>query len=456
MQRLRRMGVTTLVMAGALFTASVASADEWNEKTILTFTEPVMIPDATLQPGTYVFKLADTHAQRNLVQVFKKDGPLVASTQAVPTMRKNTSADVVVKFNPTAPGTPPAVKAWFYPGSTFGHEFVYPDSQARDIAMRTKTVVLSTDVPGSDLSRGKLYVYDASGNRADWQMDASVSNAWNEWRTSAEGSSIVRTAPGSQPHQQSTAAVIQTAPIGTKVPLDQLEDQPAKYIGQTVTVDAEVEKVLGPHLFTIDEPDWIDLEGETLVYLPSNLAAMVQEGDRVSVSGTMQKMTLPELRREWGWLETKPETEARLAKRPLLLASRVVGGNSNVALLIDVNRSTTATPVGTSGTSEGAPAISTASNISSADVESVGKHVMLSDATVGNVAGQGFWLRVDNGDDVFVLPAAPDGPTVQQGQRVSLDGVVLEMPSSMRDRVDAPNDANVDVYVYATSVKHQP
>jgi hypothetical protein len=64
------MGVTTLVIAGALVIAGVASADEWNEKTILTFTEPVMIPDATLQPGTYVFKLADTLAQRNLVQVF--------------------------------------------------------------------------------------------------------------------------------------------------------------------------------------------------------------------------------------------------------------------------------------------------------------------------------------------------------------------------------------------------
>jgi hypothetical protein len=448
------MGVTTLVIAGALVIAGVASADEWNEKTILTFTEPVMIPDATLQPGTYVFKLADTHAQRNLVQVFKKDGPLVASTQAVPTMRKKASADVVVKFNPTAPGTPPAVKAWFYPGSTTGHEFVYPDRQARDIAMRTKTVVLSTDVPGSDLSQGTLYVYDASGNRADWQLDASVSNAWNEWRTSASGTSAVRTAPGTHANEKSTATAIQTTPIGTKVALDQLEDDPAKYVGQTITVDAEVEKVLGPHLFTIDEPDWIDLEGETLVYLPSNLAAMVHEGDRVSVSGTMNKMTLPELRREWGWLETKPETEARLMKRPLLLASRVVGGNSNVALLIDVNRSTTSTPVGTSGTFEGAGTISSASTISSADVESVGKQVMLSDATVGNVAGQGFWLRVDNGDDVFVLPASP-GSSVHEGQRVSVDGVVLQMPRSMGDRLDAPDDANTDVYVYATTVKQQ-
>ena len=51
MQGLRRTGVMALAVAAALLIAHVASADQWSEKTILTFTEPVMIPGATLTRG---------------------------------------------------------------------------------------------------------------------------------------------------------------------------------------------------------------------------------------------------------------------------------------------------------------------------------------------------------------------------------------------------------------------
>jgi hypothetical protein len=445
-----------LAVAAALLIAHVASADQWSEKTILTFTEPVMIPGATLQPGSYVFKLVDSSTDRNLVEISnERTGQVITTTQAVPAARENISGDVVLKFSPTEPGTASAIRAWFYPGSIYGHQFVYPDNQAREIAARTKTLVLSTDVPGTDLTKGTLYLYDAAGVRTNWHLDAMLSNDWNSWRTSAEGSGMVRTAPGNTAHNESTAPAIETKPIGMKVPLDQIEDNPSKYIGQTISVDAEVEKVLGPHLFTIDEPDWIDLEGETLVYLPSNLAALVHEGDRVTVSGTMKKMVLPDLRREWGWLDTTPAMEARLTKRPLLVASRVVGGDRDRALLIDVNRSTASTPVGTSGTADGGSTIADVTKISSMDDQSIGRTVALNDVAVAKSAGRGFWLRVANGSDVFVLPAAPGQPSVHEGQTVSVDGVVLQMPRSMRDRLDAPKDANTQAYIYATSVNNQ-
>jgi hypothetical protein len=453
MERLRRTGVMALAVAAALLIAHVASADQWSEQTILTFTEPVMIPGATLQPGSYVFKLVDSSTDRNLVEIRNESsGQVIATTQAVPAARENISGDVVLKFSPTEPGMAPAIRAWFYPGSKYGHQFVYPDSQAREIAARTKTLVLSTDVPGTDLTKGTLYLSDAAGVRTSWHLDAALSNDWQRWRTSAEGTGMVRTAPGGAAHDQSTAPAIETKPIGMKVPIDQIEDNPAKYIGQTITVDAEVDKVVGPHLFTIDEPDWIDLDGETLVYLPSNLAALVHEGDCVTVSGTMKKMALSDLRREWGWLDTTPAMEARLTKRPLLVASRVVGGDSNRALLIDVNRSTASTPVGTSGTVGSGSTIDDVSKISSMKDQSIGHTVALNDVTVGKSAGRGFWLRVDNGSDVFVLPAAPGQRSVHQGQTLSIDGVVLQMPRSMRDRLDAPRDADTQAYIYATSV----
>jgi hypothetical protein len=56
-----------------LLLAPGARADEWNKKTILTFSGPVQIPGATLPAGSYVFKLADIPSNRHVVQVFDKD-----------------------------------------------------------------------------------------------------------------------------------------------------------------------------------------------------------------------------------------------------------------------------------------------------------------------------------------------------------------------------------------------
>ena len=50
-----------------------AKADEWNQKTIFTFSGPVEIPGQVLKPGTYVFKLMDSMSDRNIVEVFNKD-----------------------------------------------------------------------------------------------------------------------------------------------------------------------------------------------------------------------------------------------------------------------------------------------------------------------------------------------------------------------------------------------
>jgi len=50
-----------------------ASADEWDQKTIFTFSGPVEIPGQVLTAGTYVFKLADSQSDRNIVQVYNKE-----------------------------------------------------------------------------------------------------------------------------------------------------------------------------------------------------------------------------------------------------------------------------------------------------------------------------------------------------------------------------------------------
>ena len=156
---------TTMVAATLISAAAAVSADEWNH----------MVPGPTLPAGSYVFQLADASVSRNLVRITNEaTGEQMVLTQAVPTKRTDASGDIVLQFNPTAGSALPALKAWFYPGSIYGYEFVYPDEQARQIAERSKTVVLSIDIPGTDLEKGVLRTYDASGPATAWQADAAT------------------------------------------------------------------------------------------------------------------------------------------------------------------------------------------------------------------------------------------------------------------------------------------
>src|SRR3954471_20086052 len=138
----------TLCCAAALTAvmAPGARADEWNKKTILTFSGPVQIPGATLPAGSYVFKLADIPGNRHVVQVFDKDEKKIYTTLlAVPNQRLDPRDKPGGLFSERASGSPQAVKVWYYPGETIGNEFVYPKSQAMRIAKASHTRVLATN-----------------------------------------------------------------------------------------------------------------------------------------------------------------------------------------------------------------------------------------------------------------------------------------------------------------------
>jgi hypothetical protein len=466
MMLLHSMRPVSLASAVILLSwAPVANASEWNERTTLKFSEPVMVPGATLPAGSYIFKLADTTSNRHIVQILSEDGvKAFATTLAVPMKRQDPNPDVVLKFDPTEPGAPPAIRAWFYPGSLYGHEFVYPEKQASNIAERTKTLVLSTDVAGTDLERGTLYVYDASGKRGVWRADAEAMRQWDAWRRSRQSETPTGTS-GRIGGEISTVPMIQDDPKGMRITVDELEDNAAKYTGKTVTVDAEVEEVFGPRLFSIDEPRWADLDGELFVLMPSQQAALVRENDRVTVTGTIKPFALTALQAEWGWLETDPDVETELAARPVFHATRIVGGDSDVAMLIDIGKPGTSgttgakqagqSAVGTTGSSRTGsshvPLTDVASIAAAPDTDLVGRKVDLTKARVAKTAKDGgFWIRGAADRSVFVLPTDPKKLTV--GDTVNIDGVVLQMPRGMRDRLQAPANANQTIYIYSTNV----
>jgi hypothetical protein len=212
-------------------------------------------------------------------------------------------------------------------------------------------------------------------------------------------------------------------------------------------------------VFTIDDARWGDLGGELLVLMPTPLAALVKEDDRVTVSGTLRQFSAVALDREWGWLGLDPEVEAEVAKKPVLVAERLVGGDNDVALVIEPAPPSPA-PVGTSGRRQPAPTRQAsppaasqlaAGAIATAGLDAVGEPIHLPAARVAGTRGaDGFFIQAAGNRFVLVVPAQPTA--VVDGDTVTIDGTILPMPAGTVNRLNGPGGLNPDVYVYATRI----
>ena len=452
--QLRKLtALAAVAMSALLALPNGAAADTWNERTILTFSESIMIPGATLQPGTYTFKLADTRSNRHVVQVLKGENgdELVATTHAVPVRRERPTGDTILTFNPTEKGIP-ALKAWYYSYSSYGHELIYSDEEARQIAERSKTIVLSGDVEDSDLSTGALRVYHPGGAQAEWRADARTEREWSEWqrqRSAARGQDDTDDNGNGNGHAETHAPMMMTEATGMRVALDDIESNPTQFVGQTISVDAEVEEVYGPRLFTIDEPHWGDLDGEVLVYAPSVLAALVKDDDRITVTGTLKTVAIADIEREWGWFELDPDIEVEFLKKPVLVADRIVGGNNNVAMLINTGK----IPVTGTAPPARSNVIMDPGIVGSGTSDLVGRQVDLKNVRVLQVArDHGFFIDVPGGA-VLVLPSSHVPVTVKPGDTVSILGAVADAPRRTAERASPPSDWNPHIYIVAMVMK---
>lgn len=99
-----------LALLGAALT-TIASADTYNEKTTVTFSD---------QKTVY------------------------ATSLAIPNYRLKVTRKTVITFRERPAGEPAALRAWFYPGKNRGEEFVHPKTVAIEIAKSTGTAVLFT------------------------------------------------------------------------------------------------------------------------------------------------------------------------------------------------------------------------------------------------------------------------------------------------------------------------
>jgi hypothetical protein len=134
-----------LLLGGiALVGVLAAQAQPLNKLTKVTFSQPVEVPGMVLPAGTYSFTVQESGGSRNIVQIWNEEKTqLLTTILAIHNYRMEPTGETVITFHERPADSPQAVKGWFYPGYTYGVEFVYPKKKALEIAQASQEVVIA-------------------------------------------------------------------------------------------------------------------------------------------------------------------------------------------------------------------------------------------------------------------------------------------------------------------------
>jgi len=144
-------GAIPLLIACAFALAMIvpsARATERDQATQLTFDQSIQIPGNVVLPaGTYWFKLTDSNADRDIVQVFDSNWSIIATTIAIPTQRPEITDHTMLSMAEGAPDQPDILVKWFYPGEATGHEFLYSTPMERQLSEENVITVTAEPAP---------------------------------------------------------------------------------------------------------------------------------------------------------------------------------------------------------------------------------------------------------------------------------------------------------------------
>ena len=141
-----------------------ARAQPADYRTFFTFSAPVTLPGVTLPAGTYLFRLADPTTGRKVINVLSADGKRsLAMLHTIPNQLLTAPQNAEIRFMEVSANTPLPIKAWWYPGNAIGYEFIYPRSQALQLAKVASDPVLTTIADTPDFENVELARISASG-----------------------------------------------------------------------------------------------------------------------------------------------------------------------------------------------------------------------------------------------------------------------------------------------------
>jgi hypothetical protein len=146
----------------------------------------------------------------------------------------------------------------------------------------------------------------------------------------------LRTESGTELMRAETA-VTRTEPIGgavatgpvtpeERITATTLVRHPDRYYGRTVRVKAEVEDVLGPNMFTLDE-DAVLAGPDVLVLVPHDLSRALAHDEDVIVTGEVRPFVQAELERDFDFFKNGKIVDVKhkvdWEKRPVIVASSI-------------------------------------------------------------------------------------------------------------------------------------
>jgi hypothetical protein len=232
MTSIRKAALACVASALLALPFSAAAQGPRNQDTFFTFSQSVELPNKTLPAGRYLFQLADSPSNRHIVKVMSEDRKEIHATlMAIPFYSNDRPSDEPqVRFmetpasgtngadSTTAAAGTNAIKIWFYPGNSVGHEFIYPRSQAMRIASRTGSSVLTTktdaeieaSVADADLTR-----VDRSGADSAVSLEARTETtpaATAQPEASASASAQTQPQTSETPRPMTAPADTQTTP----------------------------------------------------------------------------------------------------------------------------------------------------------------------------------------------------------------------------------------------------
>jgi len=158
---------------------ATAQGATMNKLTFLTFSGTVQVPGATLQKGTYAFRIADPATQlvwqvldaqqRHVITQFF----YVRTPDRTNEQQNHANGKPVVTFHETPAGVPPAVRVLYYPTDLAGAEFLYSKEQAQQFASTTHHRILETDSDPAKRAPANLTVIDPAGIAPTAHVEAS-------------------------------------------------------------------------------------------------------------------------------------------------------------------------------------------------------------------------------------------------------------------------------------------
>lgn len=219
------------------------------------------------------------------------------------------------------------------------------------------------------------------------------------------------------------ASILLCACNNTKPPadlptVDNVADHPDLFVGKRVSLSGELDNIYSNLAFELEEPGF-PFTDEVLVLTrkPVQLGAVrLKEDMLVSVSGTVEKLTIGKIEKELG-RAVLPELKLKWKDKAILIADRVEGIQSFAewsekdepeGMLVSMWAIQTVTP----------------------ELDLAGAKITLENVRVAERDKMGLWVGTGGLPDLFVVPK--DGaslPKVDPGRAVKIRGVLERMPA---------------------------